>query len=247
MNKRGSFSERRNTISQKQVSEDFDSLTSSYQEKVNEALAFGGYEHAFYIDVKRDEILRKAREKFVRLDELNVLDLGCGIGVYHFGLEAKFAQLHGIDVSPRSVEIARQNHSFVEYASFDGGDLPYADNRFDLIFTICVMHHVPPMQWQSFAREMHRTLKPGGLALVFEHNPYNPATQFVVRSCEIDKDAILLKPFELRQLFINAGFDDVRTRTILSVPPVGKILLWLDKILGYLPFGAQYYMSATKS
>ena len=83
--------------------------------------------------------------------------------------------------------------------------------------------------------------------MVFEHNPYNPATQFVVRSCEIDKDAILLKPSELRQLFINAGFDDVRTKTILSVPPVGNILLWLDKILGYLPFGAQYYMSATKS
>ena len=247
MNKRSSFSERRNRISQKQVSEDFDRLTSAYEEKVNEALAFGGYEHGFYIDVKRDEILRQARERFICLDALEVLDLGCGIGAYHFGLEAKFARLHGIDVSPRSVEIARQNHPFVDYASFDGGDLPYAENRFDLIFTICVMHHVPPLQWQSFAREIHRTLKPGGLVLVFEHNPYNPATQFIVRSCEIDKDAVLLKPFEVRRLFSDAGFEDVRTRTILSVPPAGKILFWLDRMLGYLPFGAQYYMSASKS
>lgn len=234
-------------ISQEQVAADFDRITETYEDQINEALAFGGREHGFYIDVKRNEILRLAGAKFADLRRLDVLDLGCGIGAYHPGLEGKFRQLHGIDVSAQSVEVAKRKHPFVEYASFDGGDLPYPEDRFDLAFTICVMHHVPPAHWRYFVREMHRVLKPGGLALVFEHNPYNPATQYIVRSCDIDKDATLLRPVQTRRLFGEAGFSAVRTRTILSVPPVGKVLTRLDKLLGHLPFGAQYYLEATKS
>ena len=234
-------------ISQEQVASDFDRITETYEDQINEVLAFGGREHSFYIDVKRNEILRLASAKFGDLGRLDVLDLGCGIGAYHPGLEGKFRQLHGIDVSAQSVEVARRKHPFVEYASFDGGDLPYPDGRFDLVFTICVMHHVPPAHWRDFVREMHRLLKPGGLALVFEHNPYNPATQYIVRSCDIDKDATLLRPVQTRRLFAEAGVSAVRTRTILSVPPVGKVFTCLDKLLGHLPFGAQYYLEATKS
>ena len=31
--------------------------------------------------------------------------------------------------------------------------------------------------------------KPGGLVVVFEHNPYNPLTRLVVRRCEFGEDA----------------------------------------------------------
>jgi ubiquinone/menaquinone biosynthesis C-methylase UbiE len=240
-------SEHPEPVSQEQVAADFDRLTETYEDQINEVLAFGGREHSFYIDVKRNEILRLAAARFDDLAALDVLDLGCGIGAYHPGLEGRFRQLHGIDVSARSVDVARQKHPSVRYESFDGGALPYPDNRFDLMFTICVMHHVPSAHWQHFVEEMHRTLKPGGMALVFEHNPYNPATQYIVRTCEIDKDAVLLRPMRVRQLFGDAGFAQVKTRTILSVPPVGRLLSGIDSLFGHLPFGAQYYMSAIKT
>jgi ubiquinone/menaquinone biosynthesis C-methylase UbiE len=233
-------------ITQAQVAKDFDDVAGDYEDKINAVLSFGGREHAFYIDVKREHILRLARDHFTDIGSIDVLDLGCGLGAYHAGLEGKFGELHGIDVSAYSVELAAKRHPFVRYATFDGERLPYADGEFSLAFTVCVMHHVPPPQWAAFVAEMRRVIKPGGLALVFEHNPYNPATQYIVKTCEIDKDAVLLRPGRLRGLFARAGFDDVHTRTIISVPPAGSFLTGLDSLLGRLPFGAQYYLSARK-
>jgi len=233
-------------VTQQQVADDFDRLTESYERKINDAIAFGGYEHSFYINVKRDRILKLAAEHFPNPEQLEALDLGCGVGAYHPGLEGKFRRLHGIDVSHRSVDVARQKYPFVHYETFDGERLPYSAGAFDLIFMICVMHHVPPPQWQDLTSEIYRVLKPGGLALVFEHNPYNPATQYIVKSCEIDKDAVLLRPHTLRKLFRNAGFEAPATRSILSVPPVGPLLTQIDEVLGHLSFGAQYYLSASK-
>lgn len=234
-------------VTQSQVAADFDNVTGDYEKKINSALAFAGREHSFYIDIKREHILRLGREHFPDLTELDVLDLGCGLGAYHPGLEGKFRELHGIDVSAQSVELAAARHPFVHYSTFDGARLPYRDGQFSIVFTVCVMHHVPPPQWTRFVAEIFRVTKAGGLVLVFEHNPYNPATQYIVKTCDIDKDAVLLRPGKLRRMFADVGFAKVETKTIISVPPAGQFLSRLDSFLGHLPFGAQYYLSGVKS
>lgn len=233
-------------VTQEQVADDFDRITETYERDINDAIAFAGMEHTFFIDVKRDRLVQLAAGHFGDVGKLDVLDLGCGLGAYHPGLENVFHELHGTDVSAKSVEMAAERHPFVAYSSFDGVTMPYPDGRFDMVYTICVMHHVPPAQWKGFVAEMKRVLRPNGLALVFEHNPYNPATQYIVKSCPIDKDAVLLRPGKLRALFNEAGFDEVTTRTMLSVPPKGGFLSGVDRFLGHLPFGAQYWLSAVK-
>lgn len=232
---------------QEQVAKDFDSVATHYQSDLNKTLAITGMEHSFFVDVKRDHILRLAAGHFPDLAELDVLDLGCGVGAYHLGLKDCFRELHGIDVSEQSIQVASEQHPFVRYATFDGTRLPYRDNQFSIIFAVCVMHHVPPEQWDSLVKELHRVMKPNGMMLVFEHNPYNPATQYIVKSCDIDKDAVLLKPWKLRELAKSAGFEQVCTRTIISVPPSNPTLKRLDLLLGHLPFGAQYYLSGVKA
>lgn len=233
-------------VTQAQVAKDFDNVAGAYEDKINSALSFAGREHAFYIDVKREHILRLAAQHFADIKSLDVLDLGCGLGAYHPGLEGKFRELHGIDVSAHSIELAATRHPFVRYSNFDGTRLPYDTGQFSLVFTVCVMHHVPPPQWAAFVAEMYRVVKAGGLALVFEHNPYNPATQYIVKTCDIDKDAVLLRPGKLRGLFTTVGFTKVRTRTIISIPPASPFLAGVDSLLGRLPLGAQYYLSALK-
>ncbi|MGY4230290.1 SAM-dependent methyltransferase [Bradyrhizobium sp. USDA 4503] len=233
-------------VTQSQVAEDFDGWADSYEEMLNQAVAFAGRGHAFYIDAKREHILRLAQRHFADLESLNVLDLGCGVGAYHPGLKGKFRELHGVEVSARSVELAATRHPFVRYSTYEGSRLPYCDGQFSMVFTISVMHHVPPLQWESFVAEAYRVTAPGGLMLVFENNPYNPLMQYFVKTCDIDKDAVLLRPAKLRRMFTAAGFTDVFTRTIISVPPAGKFLTRMDSVLGYLPFGAEYYLSATK-
>ncbi|MCA1379101.1 MULTISPECIES: class I SAM-dependent methyltransferase [unclassified Bradyrhizobium] len=231
---------------QEKVAEDFDGWADSYVETINQAIAFTGRGHAFYVDIKCEHILRLAQRHFTDIASLRVLDLGCGIGAYHPGLKARFQELHGVEVSAQSVKLAARRHSFVRYSTYDGSRLPYGNGTFSMVFTMGVMHHVPPLQWSSFVAEAHRVTAPGGLMLVFENNPYNPLMQYFVRTCEIDKDAVLLRPGKLRRIFAAAGFTDVYTRTIISVPPAGRFLTKVDWLLGTLPFGAQYYLSATK-
>ena len=56
-----------------------------------------------------------------------------------------------------------------------------------------------------------------------------------------------MTPRILRLIFGSAGFRDIRTRSILTVPPKGAFLAKLDSFLGNLSFGAQYYLSAIKT
>lgn len=240
------MSKSRTHPTQEQVGEDFDRLTEDYEAQINAAISFGGNEHRFYIDVKRNQLLQLVERAMGPAVEQHVLDLGCGIGTYHDGLKGQFKSLHGADVSEKSIEVARSAHPWVNYVHFNGETLPYPDNSFTVVFAICVMHHVPPALWPGFVGEVQRVLTPGGLGVIFEHNPYNPATQYIVQSCEIDKDAVLLRPYRLRHLFRAAGFSDIKTRTILTVPPKGPLLTKLDGWLGALPLGAQYYMTARK-
>lgn len=42
---------------------------------------------------------------------------------------------------------------------------------------------------------------------------------------------MLLRPAKLRRMFAAAGFTDVFTRTIISVPPSGRVLTTMDSLL----------------
>ena len=62
---------------------------------------------------------------------------------------------------------------------------------------------------------MRRVCRPGGLIVLFEHNPWNPLTRRAVRGCEFDRDAELLSRREASRLLSEAGVEDRRGRYIL--------------------------------
>jgi ubiquinone/menaquinone biosynthesis C-methylase UbiE len=160
----------------------------------------------------------------------------------HRYIAGSVGELHGADVSGASIEIARQNNPTVRYKTYDGGILPYADASFDCAFAICVLHHVPVDQWPAFLKNMRRVVKPGGLVLLIEHNPLNPATQWVVRTCPFDANAVLLRSWTLRRLMNSCGIVDLWVRYVLFTPFAGKVFRLLDRLLWAIPFGAQYVM-----
>lgn len=223
----------------------FDAYKNSYTQTVDESLAFTGMSADFFTRVKAGYILDLARDNFSAPDTVSVLDVGCGVGNYHDLLAPHFGKLSGVDVSGESIEVARRRGLRVSYDVYDGATLPYNDRWFDVVFAICVMHHVPPARWPTFASEMRRVLKPGGLALIFEHNPRNPLTMRVVNSCPFDADAVLLRSETTEALLSTAGFKQVRSRFILSIPAANSWLRRVDGLLSRLRLGAQYYVSAT--
>ena len=94
------------------------------------------------------------------------------------------------------------------------------------------------------ASNVRRVLRPGGVFAIFEHNPLNPVTQHVVSNCEFDKDAVLLRKNETERLLADAGFREISTRFILSIPARGRTWRRIDRLFARLPFGAQYYSVA---
>jgi SAM-dependent methyltransferase len=233
--------------------QEFDQHKETYRTDIDKAVSFSGQSHDFFTRVKAEyliDILRKiesGRQKAgSEASPLDVLDIGCGHGHIHPYLikSGVSLKLRAIDVAATVVEEARQANPTVEYESYEGDKLPYPDQSFDATYTIAVMHHVPPQQWSSFLQEMRRVVRPGGLIIIFEHNPINPLTQWIVRTCPIDDNAVLLSSRKLSKLVAQTDLVDIESRYILFTPLDGPNYRKFDKMIGWLPLGAQYYVSA---
>lgn len=227
-------------VTQNDITQQFDNHAKSYDETTNQSISFSGLKVDFFVRAKAEHIIQTAQRHFDETETVSVLDIGCGVGKYHQLLTPNFKSISGIDVSEDSIKIAKTNNPNVSYEIYQGQTLPYADNTFELTYTICVMHHVPPTQWNNFAKEMMRITKPGGMALVFEHNPLNPLTRKAVNDCPYDKDAVLLRPKKVQSLFQSTGEVDMKTEHILTIPAISGITKSVDRLFGKLPFGAQY-------
>lgn len=170
-----------------------------------------------------------------------ILDLGCGHGYIHPYLCRSGYEIVGVESAVEVLHVAHADNPDVSYVGYDGKKLPFATHSFDVVYAICVMHHVPPMQWPGFLNEIRRVLRPNGIIVIFEHNPLNPLTRYVVASNEIDADAVLISARSLRGLLKQNGFAKVSTRNILFTPFSSRVFRIIDERLGWLPFGAQYY------
>jgi SAM-dependent methyltransferase len=180
-------------------------------------------------------------------DRLRVLDIGCGIGLVEQELEHKVSDLWATDMSEKSVEIAKTRAPATRFIHSGGATLPFDSGSFDAAFTICVIHHVPPAARAKFIGEMLRVLRPGGVAIIFEHNPLNPMTQFIVSRCEFDEDAILLRCRESEKLLTDGGATVAGRRYVGFSPIRHAVVERMERSLGWLPAGAQYCVWGTKA
>jgi hypothetical protein len=93
---------------------------------------------------------------------------------------------------------------------------------------------------------MARVLKAGGRCYVFEHNPYNPVTRWVVARTPIDRQAILLSSREVRAGLAAAGMRRIRVEHLMFFPPKWRWAQPLEQALRWLPFGGQYVVFGAK-
>lgn len=225
----------------------FDDYTETYQKEIESSIGFIGQESEFFLHLKAVKLLELAEKYLNNVKNIKVLDVGSGVGLMDELLKDKFGNLYGVDVEQGVVKKAAETNPSVNYKVYDGLKFPFSDNEMDYVFAVNVMHHVIPERWSNFMKEMHRVTRKGGLAAVFEHNPYNPLTRLVVGRCEFDRDAVLLKKKNLKRLFSNAGFEIAESSYIIFFPFRNKIFRETEKIIGWLPMGAQYYTAGIKS
>jgi ubiquinone/menaquinone biosynthesis C-methylase UbiE len=219
----------------------FDSYSERYDEAVNDAIAFSKLKVELFVRVKAAYMQDILASHFSDPSSIELLDVGCGIGSYHPYWIDSVGSLRGVDLSLKCIERASKRNPRVGYETYDGDRLPFVDHSFDAVVTICVMHHIDPPKRPRFAAELRRVTKPGGITVVFEHNPSNFLTRRVVSSCIFDKGVSLLPHQETENLMRQACFDVGRSRFILLVPAFTKLLRRVDSLFSWLPLGAQYF------
>jgi ubiquinone/menaquinone biosynthesis C-methylase UbiE len=152
-----------------------------------------------------------------------VLDYGCGNGENSLPLVTRGARVIGVDVSNDLLTLAKQRlrlHGLAERATFLAGsahDLPLPDNSVDVVLGIAILHH---LDMRLAAREVHRVLKPGGLAVFQEPVRDSRLLKAIraaipYRSDEVSDYERPLTEAELRQFA--SGFRDYHSRAF-SLP-----------------------------
>jgi ubiquinone/menaquinone biosynthesis C-methylase UbiE len=104
-----------------------------------------------------------------------VLDVGCGTGLLATRLAGAGYDVTAVDPSEGMLEFLRGRAPGIDSVQGSGAALPFADDTFDLVLSVAVMHHIAdPDEVGRALAEMVRVAKPSGRILVWDHNPRNP-------------------------------------------------------------------------
>jgi ubiquinone/menaquinone biosynthesis C-methylase UbiE len=119
------------------------------------------------------------RLKFPEFKPAKILDAGCTIGHNTLPWAQTFpdAEVTAIDVA---APVLRYGHARAEsmgvpvhFRQMDATAMKFEDNTFDVVFSSMFLHELPLKDIQTYLKEAHRVLKPGGLLWQMELPPMN--------------------------------------------------------------------------
>jgi ubiquinone/menaquinone biosynthesis C-methylase UbiE len=150
-----------------------------------------------------------------KLDELsfnNLLDVGCGTGNLLSLINTRYdVQIAGVDLTPKMLNIARiKLGDDADLKVADSEDLPFEDNKFDMVICTDSFHHYPHPE--NVLKEIRRVLEPDGMIIIAD--PYTPAPlrQMVNLYFKLSRsgDVKVYSKSDIYKLLENTGFKSVK-------------------------------------
>jgi ubiquinone/menaquinone biosynthesis C-methylase UbiE len=145
-----------------------------------------------------------------------VLDVGCGHGRLVKLFSGPNIDYHGFDHSEKLIKAAQITYPELFFRVGDARALPYADNYFDSVWMIALLHHFSPTACLAALREAHRVIRPLGKIII---TVWQPKRSWVKKWFHLGKRSFLKKwggqswlyyhyftPNELKSLVGKAGF-----------------------------------------
>ncbi|MDE2292302.1 MAG: class I SAM-dependent methyltransferase [Elusimicrobia bacterium] len=99
----------------------------------------------------------------------DVLDLGCGAGLFTRRLAGWGARAVGLDQSRTMLELARRENPGLTFVQGSAARLPFRARRFDVAASALMAHYLRDLR--PLFRETARVLRPGGLWVFSFHHP----------------------------------------------------------------------------
>jgi len=100
------------------------------------------------------------------------LEFGCGFGRLSPTLAALCRQHTALDINSSAIQAARASYPDIDFRTYDGNAIPFADATFDLVVTWTVLQHVPPSRCDDTLADILRVLKPTGRLLLCEETRF---------------------------------------------------------------------------
>jgi len=238
------------------VQPEFDLYADNYSAGMENPLKrLAGTDAEVFIELKAWLLLESLRRQPLDCGagQPRLLDFGCGDGVLLrlLAKEGFNGSLFGSDVSSGMLQSARDRWQATAatlppeakepaWSISMPGQLPYSSQTFDIVTCLGVFHHIPPEDRDADWAEIARVTRPGGRCYVFEHNPYNPLTQWVVRHTAIDKSAVLLTPSETARSLRKHGFAIHQSHGLMYWPPRWRRLWAAERLVQWIPLGGQF-------
>lgn len=94
-------------------------------------------------------------------EQADVLDIGCGRGMFDKKIAAKVRSVTGVDIVPEEIEVAERTkeHTNTRFIVFDAEKLTDLEGTFDIILSRFCFHH---LTMDKVAKGIHARLKSGG-------------------------------------------------------------------------------------
>lgn len=128
-------------------------------------------DHHYVVRGLDDEIRSWLTRQFSKRD--NLLELGCGTGLFSEMIVGRVEQLTATDMSPRMVEHATErlaSHSNAQVRREDAYRTSFEEDTFDAVLLVNLLHVVnAPI---AVAKECNRVLKPGGRIVAIDATRY---------------------------------------------------------------------------
>jgi ubiquinone/menaquinone biosynthesis C-methylase UbiE len=220
------------------MNHEFDQFAKEYRGINDDALKLTGESSSFFAEYKAKKLKEWLPEKVNQ--PVRMLDFGCGDGVMTAFVQHAFnkASMHGIDPSSESIEVAAERFPRISFSTSEGLTINFEDNHFDVVYAAGAFHHIPFEDHDAYVAEIKRVLKPGGVFVLFELNPWNPVTVYIFNRNPIDQTAKMMPRSYSEQLLKTVG--PVSTKFYSFYPGFLRWLRPTERFMTKIPFGALY-------
>jgi ubiquinone/menaquinone biosynthesis C-methylase UbiE len=150
----------------------------------------------------------------VRSGRERLLDVGCGAGHTALAFAPRVAEVVALDLTEAMLEqtlalAGERSLSNVAVQRGDAADLPFPNDRFDVVTSRLSAHHYADAQ--AAVREAARVLAPGGILLLSDTvAPEEPARDTFLNCFELLRDASHVRDYRISEwhaMFREAGFE----------------------------------------
>jgi 2-polyprenyl-3-methyl-5-hydroxy-6-metoxy-1,4-benzoquinol methylase len=190
---------------------------------------------------------------------IQVLEIGCGTGLFTEIFAESGASILAVDISPELLEFAYErkmpSNVKLQVTRFEDCDLP---GGYDAIVGSSVLHH---LDIPIALKRMHEMLKPGGIIAFAEPNMLNPHVwlernvEFIRKRLGASPDETAIVRWELAKLLKDLGFVNINIRNTdwlhpytpaAFIKPVSRLGLLLERIPLIREFSGSVLISAKR-